>query len=101
MPPACTFTRGEFVFTVRLRDGAESVRITHNGRALASGRFERFTAAYLASRRYQAAFSRVASKPVGRVGDVFIGPDAAAALTQAIEARRAQLPAREALVRRR
>jgi hypothetical protein len=62
------------------------VAVWHDGRRIAAGTLEPLAPEYRASLRYRLKFQRSKSKPVGRIDDVMIGPDAWNALQSAIEA---------------
>jgi len=103
-----TVTRGDFVFTItvahRLREPAtavgptgsgrselvtsENIVVSKNGNLVDSGRLELFTTEYMRSRRYEVSYYKSAAKPVGRIGSILIGPDAATEISAALNAAR-------------
>lgn len=98
--------RGEYAFAIsvsRTREGGASGRaaarrgddayvvVTRDGRHVDAGRLERFSAEYMASRRYLQAYRGSEAKPVGRVGSLLVGPDAMSALLRAMDSARADL----------
>jgi hypothetical protein len=88
-------TRGEYVFGIVVAiercDSCENITVSKDGQPVDSGRLELFSSEYLASRRYAQAFYKSLSKPVGRVGRLLIGPDAACAISDALRALREEL----------
>lgn len=85
-----TVVRGDYVFAISLEQDrrAEHITVSRAGCVLAAGRLDLFSPDYMATWRYRQAFHRASPKPVGRVGELLIGPDAAAELSAALESMR-------------